>query len=56
LRPGARARFRIYMLMERLSLWTYARANELWFPDETRFRWLARNAVRLASLLPAEGP
>lgn len=51
LRSGAAERFRLYMLMDRLSIWLYARANDVWFPPEARFRRFARGGIDLSRLL-----
>jgi aminoglycoside phosphotransferase (APT) family kinase protein len=51
LRDGARDRFRLYMLLDRLWIWEYARRNEVWFPREARFRHFARRSIDLDRLL-----
>jgi len=52
LRPGARDRFRLYMLLDRLWIWEYGRRNQVWFPTDARFRRFARGAIDLDGLLP----
>ena len=52
LRPGARRRFRLYMLLDRLWVWEYARRNQLWFPLDWTFRRFAQRAIELDTLLP----
>ena len=51
LREGARDRFRLYMLLDRLWIWEYARRNQVWFPKEARFRRFARTSIDLDALL-----
>jgi Ser/Thr protein kinase RdoA (MazF antagonist) len=51
LRPGARERFRLYMLMDRLVLWEYGRRHDRWFPKHARFRRFARPFLELADLV-----
>ena len=50
-RPGARERFRLYMLADRLVLWEYGRRAQEWFKPELRFRDFARGFIELDSLL-----
>jgi hygromycin-B 7''-O-kinase len=38
LRAGARERFRLYMLIDRLLIWQYGRRNRVWFSETSRFR------------------
>lgn len=51
LRGGARDRFRLYMLLDRLWIWEYARRNKVWFDEKVRFRDYARASVDLSGLL-----
>ncbi len=51
LRDGARDRFRLYMLLDRLWIWEYARRNQVWFPKEMRFRRFARASIDLDQFL-----
>ena len=52
-RPGYRERFRLYMLMDRMMIWEYARRNGVWFPTEARFRDFLGESLALESLLDA---
>ncbi len=47
LRPGARERFRIYMLKDRLLHWEYGQRNKVWFSEGTRLRDFAEYFVDL---------
>ena len=51
LRPGARERFRLFMLIDRLIIWSFGRRTQKWFGPDARFRDFARLFLDLDSQL-----
>jgi Ser/Thr protein kinase RdoA (MazF antagonist) len=51
LRPGARERFRLYMLIDQLIFWEYGRRNRVWYPEALRFRDSVASSLALDRLL-----
>lgn len=51
LRPGARARFRLFMLIDRLIIWSFGKRTQDWFGPDERFRGFARGYLDLETLL-----
>ncbi len=49
LRPGARERFRLYMLIDRLIIWSFVKRNQSVFGPDARFRTFAPFFLDLAS-------
>lgn len=56
LRPGARERFRLYMLIDRLLIWHYGRRNRVWFSETSRFQDFARFFLAFDSQLEVKPP
>jgi aminoglycoside phosphotransferase (APT) family kinase protein len=56
LRPGARERFRFFMLIDRLIIWSFGKRTQSWFGPEARFRDFARFYLDLDSQLEVKSP
>lgn len=56
LRPGARERFRLFMLIDRLIIFGFGRRVQKWFSEADRFRDFARFFVDLDSQLEVKRP
>jgi aminoglycoside phosphotransferase (APT) family kinase protein len=54
LRPGARERFRLFMLIDRLIIWSFGKRTQTWFGPEARFRDFARFYLDVDSQLEVE--
>jgi hygromycin-B 7''-O-kinase len=51
LRPGAQARFRLFMLIDRLIIWSFGKRTQDWFGPDARFRDFARGYLDLDALI-----